>query len=268
MTHMEGSRSQKPVPGRSTLKRAKQRWRRSPHSASALSCGRLTLATIPFHSDCRTRCRPSDMTIGPRRGTGRWGVSDHRQGTQGVLVCSHRPNPPSSLASLADVRDDPKRLSHGNKGFTLIELIVFIVLGAIILPTSFIAFSAAIKHFSRPDEHIKARFIAEAKIEQITASPFDNPPPEATSYGAVMGDATNLDSNSQCIRFCGPEYASYLWRWEIRYIDPASNPVTDVPYGTPCSGASCDYRRVSVYIRTPDGSEYSVSTVVTRRPKA
>ncbi|OPY66098.1 MAG: hypothetical protein A4E62_02556 [Syntrophorhabdus sp. PtaU1.Bin002] len=174
----------------------------------------------------------------------------------------------SSLTSLTGARDGSKSLRHNNKGFTLIELIIFIVLGAIILPTSFIAFSAAIRQFARPDEYVKARFIAEAKIEQITANPFDNLPPESIPYTAVRGDATNLDSNSQCIRFCGPEYAGYLWQWEIRYVDPASNPLTDLPSGTSCSGASCYYRRVSVYVRTPDGSEYSVSTIVTRRPKA
>lgn len=176
----------------------------------------------------------------------------------------------SSLTSLTGARDGPKSLRHNNKGFTLIELIIFIVLGAIILPTSFIAFSAAIKQFARPDEYVKARFIAEAKIEQITSYPFGTLDTlvQPISYTAVRGDATNLDSNSQCIRFCGPEYAGYLWQWEIRYVDPASNPLTDLPSGTSCSGASCYYRRVSVYVRTPDGSEYSVSTIVTRRPKA
>jgi len=177
-------------------------------------------------------------------------------------------HPTFALFSPRNVQDRTKRLRRGNKGFTLIELIIFIVLGAIILPASFIAFSAAIKQFARPDEYVKARFIAEAKIEQITANPFDNLPPESIPYRAVRGDATNLDSSSQCIRFCGPEYANYLWQWEIRYVDPASNPLTDLPYGTPCSGASCYYRRVSVYVRTPDGSECSVSTIVTGRPKA
>ena len=53
------------------------------------------------------------------------------------------------------------------KGFTLIELIIFIVVGAIILPASFVAFTAAIKHFSTPDYYVKARFYAEQKMEEV-----------------------------------------------------------------------------------------------------
>ena len=56
------------------------------------------------------------------------------------------------------------------KGFTLIELIIFIIVGAIILPASFVAFTAAIKHFSTPDYYVKARFFAEQRMEEVTSN--------------------------------------------------------------------------------------------------
>jgi hypothetical protein len=60
-----------------------------------------------------------------------------------------------------------------SKGFTLIELIIFIIIGAIILPASFVAFTAAIKHFSTPDYYVKARFFAEQKMEELTSNTYN-----------------------------------------------------------------------------------------------
>ncbi len=59
-----------------------------------------------------------------------------------------------------------------NKGFTLIELIIFIIVGAIILPASFVAFTSAMKYFSTPDYYVKARFYAEQKMEELTSNTY------------------------------------------------------------------------------------------------
>jgi len=55
-----------------------------------------------------------------------------------------------------------------NKGFTLIELVMFIVVGGIFLPASMIAFTSVMNNYSRPDYTIKARFYAEKRMSEIT----------------------------------------------------------------------------------------------------
>jgi prepilin-type N-terminal cleavage/methylation domain-containing protein len=121
------------------------------------------------------------------------------------------------------------------KGFTLIELIIFIVVGAIILPASFVAFTAAIKHFSTPDYYVKARFFAEQKMEELT------------SYSYIAIPPSSNDS---------PD-TNYQRNWNVSFIDSTLN----------ASGSDVGYKKVDIYVTMPDGSIYDVSTIVTRRPK-
>jgi len=140
-------------------------------------------------------------------------------------------------------------MQASRKGFTLIELIIFIVVGAIILPASFVAFTTAMKYFSRPDYYVKARFIAEQKMEEITKDVFDT----------VMN--INLPYSSV------PGYTDYQWKWticntgssEISLGCSASHTVTtDFIY----------YKRIEVTILMPDNSTYDVYTLITKRPKS
>jgi len=121
------------------------------------------------------------------------------------------------------------------KGFTLIELIIFIVVGAIILPASFVAFTAAIKHFATPDYYVKARFFAEQKMEELTSY----------SYLAVPAPGSDIPDTN------------YQRNWNISLIDSALN----------ASGADVGYKKIDISVTMPDGSTYDVSTMVTRRPK-
>jgi len=124
----------------------------------------------------------------------------------------------------------------GNKGFTLIELIIFIVIGAIILPAAFVAFTSAIQHFSTPDYYVKARFYAEQKMEELT------------SYTYTAVPASNSDV----------PYTNYQRSWNISLIDSSLN----------VSGSDVGYKRIIISVTMPDGAIYDVSTIVTRRPKS
>jgi prepilin-type N-terminal cleavage/methylation domain-containing protein len=133
------------------------------------------------------------------------------------------------------------KIGLSKKGFTLIELVIFIVIGAIILPASFVAFTAAIKHFSTPDYYVKARFYAEQTMEQVTSNPFDSlscPAP---------------DSPEGFARNCSINYLIY---------NSSTNLIED-------SVSATYYRKITVTVTMPNSTEnYSVSTIVTRRPKA
>lgn len=136
-----------------------------------------------------------------------------------------------------------------SKGFTLIELIIFIIVGAIILPASFVAFTAVIQHFSTPDYYVKARFFAEQKMEEITSN----------GFGSVL----IVDQPSTPIA----GYSDYQWSWtvcntgsdEINLLCSESHDssLPDYPY----------YKRIDVAVLMPDNEVYDVSTIVTRRPK-
>jgi prepilin-type N-terminal cleavage/methylation domain-containing protein len=151
------------------------------------------------------------------------------------------------------------------KGFTLIELVIFIVIGAIVLPASFVAFTAAIKHFSTPDYYVKARFFAEQKMEELTSNP----------YCCVCLNYTSLTCPSACpasSSSCTIESNDSVWRdtpetgfirtWEICYVTSGAID----PNG--CSSSETDYKRIRVGITPPSGPDYVVKTIVTKRPKS
>jgi len=134
------------------------------------------------------------------------------------------------------------------EGFTLIELIIFIVIAGLFVPLAYLAFTVALKSVTTPESITTARFIAEQKIEEITKNNFDTivtiyPPPTNTSYADVPG------------------YSGYQWRWTVGYITYSGNPpvITDSPSTT-------NYLKIIVYVREPQGYEFVVHTIVTKRP--
>jgi type II secretory pathway pseudopilin PulG len=128
-------------------------------------------------------------------------------------------------------------------GFTLIELVIFIVVAGIFVPLAFIAFSGAIKSGTTPEFIVKARFIAEQKMEDITRFPFNSLPAAQTAYIAVPGNA------------------GYEWKWAIDQLSPA-----DISTVTPPVTDYTKYKKIVVYVREPNNYEYKVFTIVTQRP--
>ena len=83
-------------------------------------------------------------------------------------------------------------------GFTLLELIVFIVVAGIFIPLAYVAFMAVARGSMTPENVMTARFLAEGKLEDITKDTYLNLQGEQASYSAVPG------------------YAGYQWRWTIQ----------------------------------------------------
>jgi hypothetical protein len=118
------------------------------------------------------------------------------------------------------------------KGITLIELIIFIIIGGMFIPLTYIAFTAAVKETTTPENLVKARFIAESKMEDITSKVFDNEPPANATYRAVRGDITNNDpASGNCFRFCNADYDNFQWKWIVSYVTYQDNRTT-IPYTT------------------------------------
>jgi len=129
-----------------------------------------------------------------------------------------------------------------DKGFTLIELIMFIIVGAIFIPVSLIAFTSVMSNYSRPDYYVKARFYAEERMSEITSLPYDKIIPGQFDWQLVE------------------ESGGYETKYDVIEINP-------VDLGTTSTSPS-DYKRITVAVQYSGlwGGPYTVSTIVTRRP--
>lgn len=127
-----------------------------------------------------------------------------------------------------------------NRGFTLIEVIVFIVVVGVIASAIFIPFLTSLKESMTPEEVITASYLAQAKMEELTKYTYSDSNLDTLSLTAyAQVDATY--------------FPNYQWQWEIKYIDENLN-------DSPCN---VGYKQVLVRVRDPDGREFEVTSVVT-----
>lgn len=79
----------------------------------------------------------------------------------GVKICSRFVDKGSS-----DMKEANSKF--GSKGFTLIEMIIFIIIAGIFIPLTFVAFSGALKESMTPEKITEYRLAAE-KVIELTA---------------------------------------------------------------------------------------------------
>lgn len=116
-------------------------------------------------------------------------------------------------------------------GFTLLELIIFIVVAGIFIPMAYIAFMAASRASLNTEAVVTARFLAERKLEDITKDSYLSIQGEQASYGAVPG------------------YTGYQWRWTIQGIAYRGRTTHGVPtLAVPESWQANTIYRVGDYI--------------------
>ena len=127
-----------------------------------------------------------------------------------------------------------------NRGFTLIELVIFIIVGAIFIPLTYVAFTTAMKSAATPDNMVKARFYAEQKMEELTSYSYTNP---NLNPGGPWND--------------NPE-TGYTRTWTITLIN-SDLAASEIDVG---------YKKIVVSVTPPGGSTFDVSTIITRRPKS
>jgi general secretion pathway protein I len=135
-----------------------------------------------------------------------------------------------------------------NKGFTLIEIIIFIVMAGILLPAIIVPFVSAVKGSGKPEMATTAMFLVQEKIEEFTIneyleSPLD--PVSLTSYADIAG------------------FSGYQWQWEILYVDNYFNVVGDGIQPSNHRG----YKRVLVRAKDPQNDTYEVYSVVGLLPQ-
>jgi len=130
-----------------------------------------------------------------------------------------------------------------NKGFTLIEIIILIVMAGILLPVIIVPFVTGVKSSGKPEMATKAMYLAHQKMEELMKYRYHNSalnPAAFTSYADITG------------------FSGYQWQWEIYYVDNSFNVVGDGILSTNHRG----YKRIRVRVKDPMNDTYEIYSVV------
>ncbi len=124
------------------------------------------------------------------------------------------------------------------KGFTLIEIIVLIIMAGIIIPVIVVPFATGIRSSNMPEMVTTAMYLAHQKMEELMKFDYSRTP----------------DLTPGTYTLPAPPIADYAWTWTISYVTAGFAP----------SGADVGYKMIVVTATDPQGSTYTISSVVTR----
>lgn len=123
------------------------------------------------------------------------------------------------------------------KGITLIELIIFIIVAAVVMPVIISPVMTLLKGSTKPEKAITANFLAQQKLEEITKDDYPDITIETQAYTDVSG------------------FSGYQWYWKTEWVDSDLN----------SSGSDVNYIKVTVKVKDPDNTEYIYYTLATKR---
>ena len=135
------------------------------------------------------------------------------------------------------------RIPHSafrNRGFTLIEIIVVIVIAGILLPVIVAPFLASVKESGKPEMVNTAMYLAHYKMEEFIKYNYSN--------AALNPIALTAYANAPI--------SGYQWQWEIVLVD--NNFTT--------SGTDVGYKRILVRVKDTENDTYEIYSVVAKFP--
>ena len=126
------------------------------------------------------------------------------------------------------------------KGITLIEMIVFIVVAAVVMPVIISPVLTLLKDSTKPERAVTANFLGQQKLEQIIRDDY----PTITAYtpfiNVYSADNTGL--------------SGYQWYWETEHVDKNF-----------ASSGDVGYIKITVKVKDPYNTEYIYYTLATER---
>ena len=163
-------------------------------------------------------------------------------------------------------------LIKNQKGITLIEMLVFIIVAAVVMPVIISPVLTLIKDSTKPEKAVKANFLGQKILEVITANDFptltgNSSTPDSTEHlpppppSGVVTDINNAIDDTTA----DPSWPSdYNYSWDIYYINPV-NPDYDLEneYTT----AATNYVRIDITVTDPFGRDFNYYSIVTKRKK-
>jgi len=143
-------------------------------------------------------------------------------------------------ARLSSPKSHYSELFLRDKGFTLIEIIILIVMAGILLPTIIVPFVAGVKASGKPEMVNTAMYLGHQKMEEFMKY----------QYGNSALNPTALTS------YAGTGISGYDWQWEIALVDSNFN----------TSGSDVGYKRILVRVRDPMNDTYEIYSVISSFP--
>lgn len=126
-----------------------------------------------------------------------------------------------------------------NKGFTLIEILVVIVIAGILLPVIVVPFVSGVKGSGKPEKATTAMYLAHQKMEEFMKFDYGNAALNPTTQSPINAGITG-----------------YQWEWSIALVDSNFN----------TSGSDVGYKKIFVRVTDPENSTYAIYAVVTNFP--
>ena len=103
--------------------------------------------------------------------------------------------------------------------------------------------------YAQPEHYLKARYFAQQKMEELSGLSYAGIGVPDTTYDYITTDPScDITKPETC----------YKWKWKVTYMKPDFS-----------ADSGGDYKRISVTIQTrsPYNIEYTVDTIITKRPK-
>ena len=123
------------------------------------------------------------------------------------------------------------------RGFTLIETIVVIVVVGLVLAAIVVPFATGIRQSTKPEMVATAMYLAHYKMEEL-----------------MKFNYCQASLNTGTYTTPAPSITGYTWQWTISYVTNAfATSATDI-----------GYKQILVTVTDPQGSTYKVYSVVTR----
>ena len=145
-------------------------------------------------------------------------------------------------------------LIKNQKGITLIEMIVFIVVAAVAIPVIVSPVMTFLKNSTKPEKSVTANFLGQKILEVITANDF----PTLTDTSSYPIPSSTLETNIN--NTIGSLPPGYTKDWDIYYIDPTVDQELDDPHGS-----ATNYVRIDITVTDPDGRDFNYYSIVTKR---
>jgi type II secretory pathway pseudopilin PulG len=146
----------------------------------------------------------------------------------------------------SELRTNHSELLVRNKGFTLIEIIILIVLAGILIPAIIFPFMTGVRGSGKPEMVTRAMYLGQQRMEELMKYNYGNAALNITGVG-VFNPFSTGDPN-------------YPGDYEIVYIP--NNNLTGAGQANP----NTNYKRIHVRITDPEGTVYHVYSVVTNFP--
>lgn len=140
-----------------------------------------------------------------------------------------------------------KMALKNQKGITLIEMIVFIIVAAVVMPVIISPVLTLLKDSTKPEKAVTANFLGQQKFEEITKNDYSDSGLDITTTTDEFIAYSVVDAT---------DFPDYQWCWKVNYVSQALIDSGAIP---------TDYKKITVKVKDSYNTEYIYYTLATKR---